>query len=198
MSAVYAHAHQLADVGYAVLPAARDKRPLTRRGVRDASRDHNRIDGWAAKYPDANLAVACGERSGGLVAVDIDRQDLARANGRFRQPCTPAVRTSRGLHLWCSSTRPFRTQKVTWGELRGEDSYIIAPPSRHLTGPNYEWLVPLDYEELLPVEALSSFLPGIDAALESAFRSETSYLSLPTEVPTEVPTRFPESEWNWK
>src|SRR5207245_3257504 len=37
----------------------------------------------------------------------------------------------------------------------------------------YEWLVPLDYEELLPVEALTGFLPEAEKALEQGFNLET-------------------------
>lgn len=171
---VYAHAHELADAGYSVLPAARSKRPLTRHGVKDATRNHEQIETWASEHPEANLAVACGERSGGLVAVDIDNLERTRMNGRLRLPSTPMVRTgSGGYHLWCSSTRPFKTVFTQWGELRGEESIVVAPPSVHQTGNSYQWLVPLDLEELLPVEALTGFLPDVEKALEQGFSLES-------------------------
>ena len=190
---VYTQAHELADAGYAVLPAAQSKAPLTRRGVKDATRDHEQIDAWAYRHPDANLGVACGEASGWLVVADIDKPDLARVNGKSRRPLTPIVRTGRGEHLWCTSTRAFKTVKTAWGELRGEGSYVVAPPSRHLSGKSYEWAVPLGYEQPLQVEALASFLPGIEDALESAYSAALS-THRPYLVPTEVPTRYQGSE----
>ncbi len=61
-------------LGWLVFPVAEDCRlPLTEHGCHDASNDALRIDGWWARKPDANIALACGPKSGVFV-LDVDRK----------------------------------------------------------------------------------------------------------------------------
>ncbi len=72
---LYKTAHALADKGIPVFPCvANEKRPLTGHGLNDATTDHSAIDVWARRWPQANLAVPTGYRSGRLV-LDLDRKD---------------------------------------------------------------------------------------------------------------------------
>jgi len=58
--------------GWHVLPCvAGEKRPLTTHGVHDATTDTLTIKRWWQRHPDANVAVACGEKSG-ITVVDMD------------------------------------------------------------------------------------------------------------------------------
>lgn len=62
-----------AKLGLSVFPVGPDCRiPLTEHGCHDAASDMVRIDQLWAKHPDANVALACGPRSG-VFALDIDR-----------------------------------------------------------------------------------------------------------------------------
>ena len=62
-----------AKLGLAVFPLIpRDKKPLTQNGFKDATTDVNQINAWWDKTPDANIGIATGQRSGGLVVVDMD------------------------------------------------------------------------------------------------------------------------------
>ena len=45
------------------------KHPRTPHGVKDATRDRDRIAQWWRKWPDANIGIATGE---GLVVLDVD------------------------------------------------------------------------------------------------------------------------------
>src|SRR5690606_16269268 len=74
MTGVYAAAHAYADRGIPVFPCVpNEKRPLTPRGLHDASTDHDVIRLWARRWPHANLAMPTGLRSG-LLVLDIDRK----------------------------------------------------------------------------------------------------------------------------
>ena len=167
---VYDDAHMLAEAGQAVLPVA-GKRPLTKHGVHDATRNHTQIENWERELPDATgIAIACGEPSGGLVVADIEAKKLPQAclRGRLRQPKTAKVLTgSGGFHWLSTSTHKFKTVYTAWGELRGDGSYVLAPPSIHPdTGNPYRWLTPLD-EGLLPLEDLTAYLPDVEQHLEN-------------------------------
>src|SRR4051794_40929285 len=62
---------ELAARGYHVFPVRpRSKAPLTANGCKDATRDERTVLHWAERWPDANVAVACGPSR--IVALDID------------------------------------------------------------------------------------------------------------------------------
>ena len=69
---------EYAGKGMAVFPLKpRDKKPLTKHGVNDATTDFDTIEKWWKKNPNANIGIACGQVSGGLLVIDLDE----RANG---------------------------------------------------------------------------------------------------------------------
>ena len=61
---------QYAGRGWAVLPC-KDKAPLVRGGVHSATRDPATIGRWWCRWPQAEIAIACGAPSG-VVVIDID------------------------------------------------------------------------------------------------------------------------------
>ena len=61
---------EYAKEGWPVLPL-RGKIPLTKHGVKDATRDVTQITEWWRRWPDANIGLATGEASGWLV-LDVD------------------------------------------------------------------------------------------------------------------------------
>ena len=70
------HALALARKGLAVFPLkARSKTPWTRHGCLDATTDLETIAGWWDGWPDSNIGVATGSKSG-IWVLDIDG-DLA-------------------------------------------------------------------------------------------------------------------------
>ena len=59
------YALKYALLGWRVFPCVpREKRPLTKHGVHDATTDLAEIRKWWESSPDANIAVACGDKSG--------------------------------------------------------------------------------------------------------------------------------------
>lgn len=157
-----AAALEYAERGLAVLPLrARDKRPHAEvlkdiygspkwGGLRRRPASAPEIRAWFEADPSANIGIITGGASGGLVVVDVDRP--ARFDGTH--PPTPTVMTGRGRHLYFLADGEMRTQSHSWGELRAEGAYVVAPPSRHPGGAAYEWSIGLADAPLAALDEL--------------------------------------------
>ena len=119
------------------------KHPRTRHGVKDASIDKGTIEKWWRKWPTANVGVATGS---GLIVIDIDGAGgMATLRALLRGhtlPRAPAVRTSRGLHLYFAMPAGRTVSCGSSGglDIRGEGGYVVAPPSIHASGHVYVWI----------------------------------------------------------
>lgn len=132
------------------------------RGLRflfgEATTDESQISKWWNKYPNANIGALTGRESG-IFVLDIDIkyggeysleeiQDYYKNKQKdtydFERTLT-AYTGSGGRHLFFKHPSKFRinssTAKIDDGlDIKGENSYIILPPSLHKCGRNYEWL----------------------------------------------------------
>lgn len=148
-----AHAHQLRDAGLAVIPlAAGDcadlgdragKKPLTTGFEKWKGRpSHKTIDGWAKKFPDANVGYVPG--LSGLVAIDDDggageliRETFGDTPGR--------IKSRRGAHYLYAKPKGMMPGVVDLrkfginADLKHGNTIAIAPPSSHRSGHVYEW-----------------------------------------------------------
>jgi len=118
-------------------------------GVKQASRFEGSVRAWWNKYPSANIGIACGKASLGLVVLDIDAghggdeslAELEADHGKL--PDTPTVITGGGgRHFYFHSDAEVANSAGKLGEgidLRGEGGYVIAPRSAHISGRTYEW-----------------------------------------------------------
>jgi hypothetical protein len=131
VSALRGAALRYAAYGWRVLACKPDnKQPATPHGVRDATNDFDQICKWWRRWPEANVAIACG--APGPQVLDIDDLD------GFREATTPQLRaeldqaptvcTPRGRHHYFAGTNA-STIKLPFGELRGRGSYVLVPPS---------------------------------------------------------------------
>lgn len=124
------------------------KHPRTKHGLLDASIDRAIIESWWRQWPDANVAVRTGQASG-LFVLDVDgdegRATLKALIDQFGPlPGAPVVRTSRGLHIYFS-VPPGSLVPNSSGQgldIRGENGYVLAPPSVHASGHVYSWVTP--------------------------------------------------------
>ncbi len=137
---------QLSKLGWYVFPCVPgEKRPLTKRGFKDATRDPKTIRDWWAKHPLANIGVDCGRSK--LAVVDLDVKNGADGPGEWANlgiDDTGALEQetpSGGIHkIW----RTDNGIKSTAGKLgpgidtRGEGGYIVVAPSRTPEG-SYTW-----------------------------------------------------------
>src|SRR5215204_7049691 len=117
------------------------------------------IERWFAKNPNYNIAVATGNISNNIIAIDIDgptakkrleEKRLAMStNLRVALDNTMVNRTgSGGVHIIFRLDEPTDiSQKAIWSDgqahsqilMQGNGHYIVMPPSRHPNGNRYEW-----------------------------------------------------------
>jgi DNA-binding transcriptional ArsR family regulator len=116
------------------------KAPLTSRGHLDASTDPDQIRAWWRRWPDANIGVPTGKRSG-ILALDVDHPTALDALEDEHGKLTTRTHStgSGGMHLLFvyPPSQEIRNSAGKLGEhldVRGEGGYIIAPPS-HTTRP---------------------------------------------------------------
>jgi hypothetical protein len=89
-----------AESGFSVLRLRpRDTKPISKRGVHDASSDPEIVPAWWQRWPDANIGLACR----GLPVIDIDPRNGGPADrGEFIERFVPIPGTaealSRGRH----------------------------------------------------------------------------------------------------
>lgn len=112
------------------------KHPRVKGGFHAATTDKSRITAWGNRWPDANLGIPTGERSG-ILALDVDQppslDELEAEHGKL--PKTRAHSTgSGGMHYLFKYPAGVEirnsTGKLGFGlDVRGEGGYIVAPPS---------------------------------------------------------------------
>ena len=122
-------------------------------GLRRRPASKPEIHAWFDADPATGLGILTGDASGGLVVADLDGEPAG-----IRHPATPTVKTGRGRHLYLRSASPVRCRPMSFGDLKGEGGYVVAPPSRHPSGTAYAWEVGLD-AELADLESVE--LPAV-------------------------------------
>lgn len=152
----------LADVGWSVFPthepdphpcgcscrdeecASPGKHPRVSRGLHRATRDFDALDSWWTCWPGAGVGVATGDPSGVFV-LDVDGAKGAESLAEFpRLPETVEGSTGRGFHIYLAmpddaDVRNSAGQVGPGLDVRGTGGYVIAPPSRHVSGRTYRW-----------------------------------------------------------
>ena len=120
------------------------KHPRLRRGMRDATTDRNLICGLWSQWARANVGVLTGT-PGGIFVVDVDSPKatetmLELADGRPLGGL--AALTARGKHLWYLVLAGITIRSFTFApdvHIRGLGSYVVAPPSLHISGRRYRF-----------------------------------------------------------
>jgi hypothetical protein len=124
------------------------KHPLTRHGFKDATTDLKQIERWWAEHPDANVAIATGAVSG-LIIVDPDTRhggdltlaDLEAQHGKLPETAVSFTGGGGAHYFFRYLAELIRTGAGVLGpglDLQSDGRYIIAPPSRHVSGRDYE------------------------------------------------------------
>jgi hypothetical protein len=135
------------------------------KGVKQSSRDPNKIINWWASYPNANIGVACGKESG-VVMLDVDGQEgwdnLGWVLASYKETLTNewVVETGRelGRHFWFAYPQGgVPTHKIPGLELRSDGAYVVAVPSTHYSGRTYKWTFPLNAPPPPLPESLRNF-----------------------------------------
>ena len=147
------------------------KHPLARlapHGSHDATPETIVVAEWWQKAPYANVAIATGTPIGGgrpsrLGVVDVDAGHNGFASLRALVVATPGAKDAwaamraapkvatggGGAHFYVVSDERanFAGAAGTDREgvdFRGSGGYVVAPPSRHISGARYRWVIPLE------------------------------------------------------
>lgn len=147
------------------------KHPVTKHGVKDASKSKKQIQKWWKKHPTANVAVATGKKSG-IVVFDIDPRNGGTESLKVlkaklgKLPKTIKSKTGgNGVHYFFEypdddmKTHMGRNGKWAGIDIMSDGGYVIVPPSVHKTGGAYEWINAPKNTELRPIRA--AWLKGI-------------------------------------
>jgi hypothetical protein len=144
---------------------------LAKNGVRSASLDPGVVKHWFGyQVPDANLGVACDR----LVVLDIDpRHDGDQSLAALEHECAlpPTWRTLTGgggehVIFACPDGVTIKNYSPTPGsvpplgpgiDIRARGGYIVAPPSRHISGRSYTWSVD-NHPQDVPLAPLPDWL----------------------------------------
>ena len=135
-----------------------------------ASTDPDVIRSWWARWPEANVAIVTGSRSG-VVAIDLDDDDVGGeaygwllsdhgAPGSAGRPDGASIRTGRERGGWRLLLRippgaVIRKGVLAEGvEFMGDGGSAIMPPSRHVTGRRYTWA------DTIPPDGLPELAPA--------------------------------------
>jgi hypothetical protein len=92
-----------------------------------------------------NIGVVCGAISDYLFVLDFDEPDLFDRYFEKKDGLV-YVKTGRGFHVYFKADKPVKTLKCFDADgrelltLKGEASYVVAPPSLHSNGKLYEFM----------------------------------------------------------
>jgi len=142
-----------AEAGFSVIPVRpSDKAPYTAHGLKEATTDAETIREWWTRWPDANVAIACGKPSHNIVVLDVDMKEKKNGlrsinawqvnHGDF--PETVVANTpSGGLHFFFRVDDPSlyknRVEAIPGVDIRGDGAYVVVYPSAGVNGKWYTW-----------------------------------------------------------
>lgn len=139
--------------GWAVFPLVeRDKIPAVQGGFKAATHDLEQIEAAWGVRPSMNVGIATGSASNGLVVIDLDVDPnkgedgletlrlWEKEHGELPETVT-AITGSGGMHLYyiCNTPIACSVDNDKGVDIRGDGGYVVAPPSRHPNGRDYEW-----------------------------------------------------------
>ncbi len=181
------------------------KHPRIKNWTSLASADPVQIQKWRKQFPHSNFGLVCGEGSG-VVVIDVDPRhggddslvDLGRDVGGLPETVTNLT-GSGGQHFLFAYPKGHALRnavnlkgKYAGLDVRAENGFIVIPPSRHVSGRNYEWDI-----EHAPGEFPLATLP--DALLELLSDAERirkpitpeEWVSFPSEIARQLPELCP-------
>ena len=153
MTTLLTHALAYLVRGFSVIPVHGKKPTVSWKRYQRRRPTESDLRRFFAGDDATGLAVICGNVSGGLVVRDFDDADAYLAWQLSHQELAevlPTVKTARGYHVYFFNCHR-RIKKFDDGELRGA-GYVLAPPSVHTSGIEYQWINPLPDGPLPEIE----------------------------------------------
>ena len=138
--------------GYLVIPIIpKEKKPLVDwKKFQTKKMSNSQIMEWWETWPDANLGIITGAKSG-VVVIDCDSSDSVRQINKILRgydlSSIPQVKTGKGVHFYFKHPGckvPSRAGIQPGLDVRGDGGFVVAPPSIHSSGKKYKWKVSLN------------------------------------------------------
>jgi len=151
-SAMLDAALNYASIGWYVFPLKPNtKQPAINAWPDKASIQEQQINFWWTKWPDANIGILAGKKSG-LFAVDIDPKNggdesithILNDHNKFPETATQRTGTGGSHILFTYPDKPVKTRRgypETGIDICSDNSYIVAAPSIHPNGTTYKWTI---------------------------------------------------------
>ncbi len=123
------------------------KHPRMDGGYKRGTSAPEQIRKWWSDWPDANVGVCTGLRSG-IVVIDVDGDKGASSLEALEAehgplPATTTAVTGRGRHIYLRIPQgrsiPSRNGLRPGIEMKSSGGYVVAPPSMHASGRRYHW-----------------------------------------------------------
>ena len=154
LSEIGREARWYAENNFAIFPLqGRGKSPATAHGLNDWTDNPDDVESYWRDHPKANIGIACGTPSGGLLVFDFDvdeekdkdglstLNEWEKVHGELPETVV-AITGSGGMHYLYHTDRtnihPSANPELGV-DIRCDGSYIVAPPSVHPNGRRYEW-----------------------------------------------------------
>ena len=182
------YALMYAGFGWHVLPLhPKTKDPATPHAYKDATTDASTITAWWEANPSYNIGIATGASH--LLVIDNDEHPERNISGlrTLKEWCSkhgnlPATLCansgSGGLHMFyrtdkaLSCSTDHTEDKHIGIDIRAQGGYIVAPPSIHPNGSQYEWQI--SPEDMEPTEADKHVLEFVQWVQENSKKATTS------------------------
>lgn len=131
--------------GFSVIPiASRDKKPVI--SWMEYQKRHatdEELNQWFGDGHQHNIGIVTGSISQ-IAVLDFDSKEAVEKAKELGLPSTPLVKTSKGFHAYYKykdGIRNFQKRDDLPNiDLRGDGGYVVAPPSIHSSGHQYQWV----------------------------------------------------------
>jgi hypothetical protein len=140
------------------------KHPRTKHGFKDGSIDPAQITEWFERqWPESNIGIVTGSISN-LTVLDADSEEGMKVLADL--PRSKRVRTGKGEHLYLRYCPGLKTAvRFCDGiDVRSDGGYVVAPPSKHISGKVYEWVRPMGSFAGPEDPAIKEFLDRVAAS----------------------------------
>lgn len=190
--------------GLAIIPLGVGKKePVTKNGLNDWTDNPGQIDVWwgqgehAGKRgnPRYNIGMACGQVSGGIIAIDLDchsdeangldyLRDWEVEHGKLPETWTQ-ITGSGGKQLFYRAGQDIRNSAN--GEIgvdvRGNGGYVVLPPSLHPCGDCYEWSIsPDDMDVADADDKVYDFIRAVSKTKKRSDGWNSEKAGIPSEI----------------
>ncbi len=128
---------------WSVIPVGQNKLPLIEwKDFQSRLATPEEASSWWEKWPDANIGVVTGKISG-ITVIDVDQKSGGLETLKMlRLPMTAIAKTGGGgWHYYFKYAEGISNKAGIFPgiDIRGEGGYVVAPPSVHISGNEYEW-----------------------------------------------------------